>query len=172
MRAAPGTPVAQLFRQPPFPFPFDSMSSNHYVETNELIQPIKDSATFCVTEAMAEFVPSHNYFAVKRKPEDAEIKIDDLPPKVKALFTGRGGSREKEWQNMVQQIKKEGGPAVKIHRGAQARRIREKFPHRIIPTRWLDKWKDLGDDYVIPLTAKEFKSATFQTTLELSPVGS
>ena len=34
-----------------------------------------------------------------------------------------------------------------MHRGEAARDIREQFPDRILPTRWHDKWKDMGDGY-------------------------
>ena len=37
--------------------------------------------------------------------------------------------------------------AVVVHRGAKAAELREKYKNRIIPTRWLDKWKDMGDEY-------------------------
>ena len=58
---------------------------------------IKEEKCFFVGEALAEFEPSKNYFALKKVPVDAEIKIDLLPDYAKKLFTGSGGSRGKEW---------------------------------------------------------------------------
>ena len=41
-----------------------------------------------------------------------------------------------------------------VHRGAKARELREKWKDSIIPSRWLDKWKDCGDDFKIPVPPK------------------
>ena len=110
----PGTPVAQLFTQTLFLFLIDQVSSNvsynHYIETNPFNQPIEGSATSFVSEAMAKFMPSCNYSTSKKKPEDAEIKIDDLPAKVRSLLTGKGGPRKGELSNMINQVKERGGP--------------------------------------------------------------
>ena len=38
-------------------------------------------------------------------------------------------------------------PAVRVHRGAKAREIKQKYPDRLIPSRWHEKWKDMGDDF-------------------------
>ena len=131
------------------------MSANLYVEY-ELEgenKYIVEGDTFFISEAVAQFEPSENYFASKKVPVDAEIDVNKLPDKAKQLFTGPKGSREKEWSNMVTQVKENGGPAVRVHRGPKAREIREKYAHRLIPSRWLDKWKDMGDDYITPLTS-------------------
>ena len=106
---------------------------------------------------MAVYDSSENYFTVKKVPADAEIKIADLPDKAQKLFTGKGGSREKEWNNMINQEKKNGGPAVRIHRGARARELKKNYPHRFVPSRWLDKWKDMGDEYALPFSQEELK---------------
>ena len=87
---------------------------------------------------MAEFMPSRNYSTFEKKPEDAAIKIDDLPAKVRSLLTGKGGSREGERSNIINQIKEKGGPAMKVHRGARPREIQRKSAHRLVPTRLLD----------------------------------
>jgi len=113
------------------------------------------SESFFIAEAVAEFEPSLNYFVVKKIPEDAEIKIDGLPAAAKALFTGPQGSMGKEWKNMVNQVKAEGGPAVRVHRGARAREIKKNYSHRLVPTRWMHKWKDMGDEYDTPLPPQE-----------------
>jgi hypothetical protein len=152
-------------RPAPFPYPFDREPSNnqfynYYFETEETQED-----TFVVSNAMAEYNCSDNYFTVKKVPADAEIKIDYLPPAAKKLFIGKGGSREKEWGNMVAQEKKNGGHAVRIHRGAKAKELRAKYADRLIPSRWLDKWKDMGDDYEIPLTPKERAEANVATHL-------
>ena len=114
---------------------------------------------FFASDAYAEFetesptgFETHQYFAVKKKPVDAEIDITKLPPSARQLFEDpKNGSRKVEWDNMISQIKAEGGPAVRIHRGAQARKYKEQYPHRLLPSRWLEKWKDKGDEYTTPL---------------------
>ena len=45
---------------------------------------------------------------------------------------------------MINQVDEKGGPAVKVHRGAKAQEIRRKCAQRLIPTWWLDQWKDFG----------------------------
>ena len=37
--------------------------------------------------------------------------------------------------------------ATKVWRGAEARALKQRFPDRIIRSRWHEKWKDQGDDY-------------------------
>jgi hypothetical protein len=123
--AQPGTPIstpniaAPARSLPPFPYPFDRGPSE--VSYNAYIEATDDTSTFFVSEACAEFDESQSYFTVKKKPVDAEIAIDSLTETAYKLFTGPGGSRHKEWENMVSQVKKEGGPAVRVHRGARAR---------------------------------------------------
>lgn len=112
-----------------------------------------------VSEAPAEFDHLRNFFSVKKKPEDAEIDIKKLPANVQGLFTGPKGSREVERANMVSQVKKNGGPAVKVHRGAKARELRKAYGHRCIPTRWLETCKDMGDDYETPLSPQDVQEA-------------
>ena len=81
---------------------------------------------FFASEAYAEFetesptgFEAQQYFALKKKPVDAEIDINRLPPMAQQLFEDpKQGSRKIEWDNMISQIKAEGGPAVKVHRGA------------------------------------------------------
>jgi len=116
--------------------------------------------SFYISEAMAEFEPSENFFTLKKIPVDAEINIQTLPEPARKLFTGPKGSREKEWSNMVSQVKVNGGPAVRIHRGARAREIKQNYSQRLVPSRWLDKWKDMGDEYDTPLTPKEVLEAS------------
>ena len=58
---------------------------------------------------------------------------------------------EKEWDNMIKQVKADGVPAVRIHRGAKARELLEKYADRIVPSRWMNKWKDMGDEFDTPL---------------------
>ena len=41
----------------------------------------------------------------------------------------------------------EGKPAIKIHRGKDARELRQQYHDRIVPSRWHEKWKDMGDDF-------------------------
>ena len=100
--------------QPAYPFPFDQYqppsSANHYIETED-----NPDNTFFVDEAVAEFDNSTCCFTLKKIPVDAEIQVDILPAKAQALFKGPEGSRGKEWQNMVNQVNKD-GPAVIVHR--------------------------------------------------------
>eukprot|EP00971_Amphidinium_carterae_P258584 5132371-Amphidinium_carterae.1 len=46
--------------------------------------------------------------------------------------------RVKEWKAV------KGSGAVQIHSGLAAQRIRDTMPDRIVPSRWLDKWKVAG----------------------------
>ena len=48
---------------------------------------------------------------------------------------------------MVSATSPDGGPAVRVHRGAKAREYRKRYAHRIIPSRWHEKWKDMGDEF-------------------------
>ena len=48
---------------------------------------------------------------------------------------------------MVGAVSPEGGPAVRVLRGKQAREYRARYAHRIVPSRWHEKWKDMGDDF-------------------------
>ena len=61
--------------------------------------------TFFASEAEAQWLPSKEYFQIKKPvSKDAEIKVADLPSKAQKLFTGLGGAREKEWKNMVDAV--------------------------------------------------------------------
>ena len=99
-------------------------------------------------EAEAEWQPAKAYFQIKKPvSKDAEIKVADLPNKAQKLFIELGGAREKEWKNMVSAESPAGGPAVRVLRGKQALEYRKRYAHRIIPSRWHEKWKDMGDDF-------------------------
>eukprot|EP00971_Amphidinium_carterae_P334504 6469826-Amphidinium_carterae.2 len=68
-----------------------------------------------------------------------ELDIWKLPVEQLEVFTKheqRG--RVKEWKA----VKSSG--AVQVHDGETARQIRATQPHRIVPSRWLDKWKVAG----------------------------
>ena len=41
----------------------------------------------------------------------------------------------------------DGTEAARMHRGAAAAEIHRKYPRRVIPPRWHDKWNDKGADY-------------------------
>ena len=171
-RAAPGTPVGRLLNsfgtefQPNMPD-----SRNLYVEAKDFSAENVGGGSFFAEEAYAEFETeaptscvAHQFFAVKKKPVDAEISTDRLPAEAKSLFTDpTKGSRRKEWENMIAQYKADGGPAVKVHRGAEARKRKEKYPHRMIPSRWLEKWKDMGDDFNTPLSKATIQEAQVPT---------
>ena len=75
-----------------------------------------------------------------------------LSCKARNLFTQPGGSREAEWKaitapNAIKRSYGEDGPAVRVYRGKEAKRLKEQFPDRIIPSRWHEKWKDRGDEF-------------------------
>ena len=36
---------------------------------------------------------------------------------------------------------------MRVHRGKAARGLRAQYADRIVPSRWHDKWKDMGDDF-------------------------
>ena len=80
-----------------------------------------------------------SFFIKKAKRPGDEIDISKLAPEVRKRFTGPGGSREKEWKKV--------GNGIKVHRGAEARRLRAKYPHRQVRSRWHEKWKDMGEGY-------------------------
>ena len=48
---------------------------------------------------------------------------------------------------MVEATTPDGGPAVRVHCGKQARALRDKYSHRLIPSRWHEKWKDMGEGF-------------------------
>ena len=85
--------------------------------------------------------------------------MDKLPDEAQVLLNGKGGSREREWNNMVNATTKEGGPVAIVHRGACARELRAKFAHRLIPSRWLEKWTDMVDEYQFAITDDLMQSA-------------
>eukprot|EP00971_Amphidinium_carterae_P350893 6491795-Amphidinium_carterae.1 len=71
-----------------------------------------------------------------------EVVVRDLHPSHQRLFlsdTRRG--RCKEWLSIVST------PAVRVHTGEHARQLRERWPNRLVPSRWLDRWKHAGADY-------------------------
>ena len=140
----------------------DTGSMQHFVETSDKVGTQDAADTFFAYEAEATWQPSKEYFQIKKPvSKDAEIKVADLPAKAQQLFKAPGGSREKEWKNMVGAVSPEGGPAVRIHRGKQAKAYREQYSHRIIPSRWHEKWKDMGDDFDNGLNDKSIVGAHF-----------
>ena len=73
-------------------------------------------------------------FYIRKKRPDEEIIVRKLSAAAQKLFLGKQGSRDKEWKA----IQSAGGtePAVRIHRGAAARKIIQESPDRILPSRW------------------------------------
>ena len=114
--------------QAQFPYPFNQRAHyNYFVNSAEQIGTIDETQTFFAAEAEARFIVDQEYFQVKKAvPKDAEIRVDKLPYKAQKLFLGPGGSREKEWKNMVGATTPDGGPAVRIYRGKQAREMCER----------------------------------------------
>ena len=37
--------------------------------------------------------------------------------------------------------------AVRVYRGKEARELQAKYADRILPSRWHEKWKDMGEDF-------------------------
>eukprot|EP00971_Amphidinium_carterae_P332368 6466496-Amphidinium_carterae.1 len=71
-----------------------------------------------------------------------EVKVAELHPEHQRLFVddiGRG--RGKEWRSIA------GSAAVRIHVGDAAKRLQQQYPQRLIPSRWLDRWKHAGADH-------------------------
>ena len=147
--AAVRTPSSNSTRSKPYPYPFDRLQGNWYVES---IQDVSFSDTidhttvaFIASDAVGCIDPNLGAFFIRKKREGEEIQVDKLDPKLQKLFVTKGGSREKEWTRVC--APGSDGPAVRVHRGAKARELRKKYPNRIIPSRWHDKWKDMGADY-------------------------
>ena len=94
---------------------------------------------YTVDLACAMFDEEQNAFFIRKKSEDAEINIDHLPSHaLKKFIDPKTGSRAKEWKALQR--------GIRIHRSADARALRPKYAQRIVPTRYLEKWKDMGDD--------------------------
>ena len=48
---------------------------------------------------------------------------------------------------MIDATNPDGSPEVRVHRGKHAIELRAKYSHRLIPSRWHEEWKDMGDQY-------------------------
>ena len=70
---------------------------NHYVEYEDA--PVDNF--FVAEDAQAEFDESILAFFIKKKTGQEEINVSKLSPKAQELFTGKGGSREKEWASIL-----------------------------------------------------------------------
>jgi hypothetical protein len=129
------------------PYPFDSVRSgpyNHgpnYYQCWSLDEPEHlPQYDYTVDLACAMWDGEKEAFFIRKKPEDAEISIDALPKHAKNKFTDpKTGSSLKEWKGLA--------IGIKIHRGADARALRQKYANRVLPTRYLEKWKDMGDEH-------------------------
>ena len=115
----PSSSAVATDSQAQFPYPFNQQAHyHHFVETVDKVGTFDPADTFFAAEAEAEWRPTQEYFQVKKAlPKDAEIKVATLNPKAQKLFLGPGGSREKEWKNMIGASTPEGGPAVRVIRG-------------------------------------------------------
>ena len=121
-------------------------TSNHYVETEELIGTNDVTKVFYAEDAAATFEQDSQSFFIRKQPADAEINVSKLSAKAQKLFKGPGGSREKEWTSICAKGS-DGEAAVRVHRGHKARELRMKHASRVIPSRWHEKWKDMGDSF-------------------------
>jgi len=167
--ATPGAvtpPVAPVLASPrteraapyPYPYPLRGLQSDHLFvesivdETLPGLQGIvvdnsgEDPEFFGADEAEAEFSTSLLIFYIRKKRPGEEIKVSKLSAAAQKLFLGPGGSRVKEWKSITGP-REDGSFAVKIHRGKDAQKIRRESPDRIIPSRWHEKWKDMGDEF-------------------------
>ena len=102
---------------------------------------------FVIEDADARWCEKSQCFYVYRKKRPGEeIDTSKLPGNVTDLWTNKDhGARVVEWSK----LQKGGplGPAIKVWRGEEARKLREEFGHRIVNSRWHEKWKDMGDDF-------------------------
>ena len=114
---------------------------NNYVED----LTTSTAEIFDVSSAEAYFNDQTQTFYIKKKRPGDEIQVKHLSSFAQKLFLDKGGSRSKEWTAM--QASGPNGPAIRVYRGKEARELRAKFAERILPTRWHEKWKDMGDDY-------------------------
>jgi hypothetical protein len=105
----------------------------------------KDLNAFTLDQGWVQYSHKQHCFFVKYKPPDPKIEINTkrLKPHLQNRFYDpKNGSRRKEWDKL-----KSGG-SVKVWRGAQARALRQQFADRTVTTRWHDKWKDMGEEFV------------------------
>ena len=144
--SGPGTGSANSSRV--YPYPFARTGLHYDPQRFTCIPPSDDTSSgiyhnYTVEQAEAYWEPFDpqlqlsGCFFIRKKPEDAEIKVSDLPIRQQRLFTQVGGSRTIEWSSLAR--------GIKIHRGAAARRIKADQYDRLIPSRYLEKWKDMGD---------------------------
>ena len=125
-----------------------SPGNNFYVETLD-----SSSTPFTAQDGEVFYNQGTHNFYIRKKRPDEEISVRKLTPTCQKLFLGSGGSREKEWKAI--QTAGGGEPAVRIHRGEAARKIIQQFPDRILPSRWHEKWKDMGDEFQNGLPVSE-----------------
>jgi len=131
-------------RTAPYPYPFDRTSANFYIEKVE--DEGDETKSFVISQAEVCFDARSEAFFIRKKRPGDEICVNKLDPKAQKLFLGPGGSREKEW-NSIKAPGNEGVAAIKIHRGKEAQELRQKYKDRIVPSRWHEKWKDMGDGF-------------------------
>jgi hypothetical protein len=132
-------------------FPSGLTSQNMYVEED----PGCHQEGFSADSGEVFFNTQLQTFYIRKKRPDEEISVKKLSLSAQKLFIGSGGSREKEWK-AVQAAGSQGGQsAIRVHRGEAARRIRREMAHRILPSRWHEKWKDMGDGFNNELPASE-----------------
>ena len=70
------------------------------------------------------------------------------------------GLRAKNWQGL--------NHGIRIPQGAAARKLRRNNPNRDLRSRYLEKWKDMGDEYDNGLGDLNGESARTFTTLMLN----
>ena len=134
--------VSEPLYSPTSPAPEGApVSFNVYME-----QESSNPSTFIVGEAEAYFSEESDAFFIPKKRPGDEISVQKLDGNAQKLFLDKGGSREKEW-NAIKIVSPEGVAAIRVHRGRAARELRIKYADRIVPSRWHDKWKDMGDDF-------------------------
>jgi hypothetical protein len=107
-------------------------------------QKEEESATLLGDEVEAKFSDQLTAFFIRKNEPGEEINVGKLKPGAQKLFLGPGGSREKKW-NSIKGPGVEGVAAIKVLRGKAARELRARYPDRIIPSRWHERWKEMED---------------------------
>ena len=129
----------------------------------------KQLNAFTLDQGWVQYSHKQHCFFVKYKPPDPKIEINTkrLKPHLQNRFDDpKNGSRRKEWDKL-----KSGG-SVKVWRGAQARALRQQFADRTVTTRWHDKWKDMGEEFVSDIAKADLIEMTLHNMSMLNHVGS
>ena len=67
----------------------------------------------------------------------SEVQLESLSPELRAQFEGTDGADAREWEGIIKTNPK----AVIVHKGEAARKLREKWPDRIVSSRMVRRLK-------------------------------